>query len=147
MNIEDIKVGTPVTYWSVIKDDGSKHDPTRTVITSDPYDIGDQTVCMIRGKVGAVSIRHLEPIPTGKEDYTINTQWLEYLKLSGTSEERLPADQKREMKRAFFAGAGQNLVQFRQHIGFLPEEEIINVWEAQQTEIMNFWLNETNRQQ
>lgn len=61
MKQEDVKVGIHVTYWGVIKNDGSKFDPFQTVIVSEPWQLGGgEIVCKVIGKSGGVSIRHLD---------------------------------------------------------------------------------------
>lgn len=58
----EIKIGTPVTYWDVITDEGEKLFPLETEITSEPWELGHgETVCKVQGKSGGVSIKHLEP--------------------------------------------------------------------------------------
>lgn len=60
MEPEEIIIGTPVIYYSTIMNDGRKLGPFPTVITSEPWEIGGQMCCKVKGKSGAVSIRHLE---------------------------------------------------------------------------------------
>ena len=60
MKVEDLKIGTPVIYWSVIYDDGEKDFPIQTVVTSESWKVGDELVCRIDGISGAVALSHLE---------------------------------------------------------------------------------------
>lgn len=63
MQKHEIKVGTPVIYWGVIKENGEKISPLKTVITSESWELGHgQTVCKIDGKSGGVCIKHLDLI-------------------------------------------------------------------------------------
>ena len=56
----DLKVGVPVTYYGIIKKDGTKLDPTETHITVETWLIGRELVCKVKGIVGAVSVSHIE---------------------------------------------------------------------------------------
>ena len=60
MKVEEIKIGTPVTYYPAIVA-GRKILPKHTFITSKPFtdDDGD-IVCEIDGIAGGVLISHLE---------------------------------------------------------------------------------------
>ncbi|MGQ7871357.1 hypothetical protein [Sunxiuqinia sp. sy24] len=61
MKVEHIKIGTPVTYYTVVKANGEKWDPKPTFITSDPWTLGDGAiVCKVDGVAGGVAISHLE---------------------------------------------------------------------------------------
>jgi len=61
MKVQHIKVGAPVTYWGVIKENGEKYDPLETVITSDAWQLGHgEIVCKVEGVSGGVLISHLE---------------------------------------------------------------------------------------
>lgn len=40
MRKEEIKIGTPVIYWGIIKRDGKKLDGFETEITSEPWELG-----------------------------------------------------------------------------------------------------------
>lgn len=60
MELTEIKIGTPVTYYAIVKEDGSKYDPFETEITSEPWEIGKEIVCKVKGKSGGVSIKHLK---------------------------------------------------------------------------------------
>ncbi len=47
MKLEEIKIGIPVIYWSVIKENGERFGPKETVITSDAWQLGHgEVVCM-----------------------------------------------------------------------------------------------------
>lgn len=66
MQKSEIKVGTPVIYWGVIKENGQRFDPLKTVIRSESWELGHgQTVCKIAGKSGGVCIKHLDTITAG----------------------------------------------------------------------------------
>lgn len=66
MKQEDIEIGTPVIYWKIIKDDGSRLEPVKTEITSEPWKLGHgDMVCKVEGISGGVMLTHLDPITTG----------------------------------------------------------------------------------
>lgn len=65
MKLEEIKIGTPVIYWGIIKENGERHDPLKTEIISEAWEAGEQIVCKVKGKSGGVSIKHLDPITPG----------------------------------------------------------------------------------
>lgn len=68
MNPDQIIVGTPVTYYSVIAENGAKSYPLHTYITSEPWKMNSgEIVCKIEGRAGGVSIKHLEPNNHGKQ--------------------------------------------------------------------------------
>lgn len=61
MKVEEIKIGKPVTYYSVIKQSGEKMNPKPTIITSAPWTLGHgDIVCKVDGVSGGVLISHLE---------------------------------------------------------------------------------------
>jgi len=65
MNREEIKIGTPVIYWRVMKESGEKYDPIETEIESEAWNLGHGLpVCNVKGVSGGVSIKHLEAIET-----------------------------------------------------------------------------------
>lgn len=69
MERSEIQVGTPVTYWKVMKDNGEKFDPVETTITSEPWELGHgEVVCALEGMSGGFSIRHLEKREEKVED-------------------------------------------------------------------------------
>lgn len=60
MKVEEIKVGTPVTYHQAIVS-GRKLFPVKSFITSKPFtDEDGDIVCKIDGASGGVLITHLE---------------------------------------------------------------------------------------
>lgn len=61
MKTSQIVIGTPVTYWKIIKHDGRKLLPIETKITSESWKLGHgEVVCKVEGISGGVSIRHLD---------------------------------------------------------------------------------------
>lgn len=60
MKIEEIIIGTPITYYGVITDEGEKLYPVESEITTGPRWVGTELVCEIKDVIGVVSIEHLE---------------------------------------------------------------------------------------
>ncbi len=65
MDVEDIKIGTPVIYWGIITNDGKMLNPFKSEIKSSPWRVGDIMICKIKGKSGGVAISHLDEITPG----------------------------------------------------------------------------------
>ena len=66
MKESEIKVGTPVIYWGILKQNGERLNPLKTVISSEPWELGHgEVVCKVVGKSGGVAISHLDTITTG----------------------------------------------------------------------------------
>jgi hypothetical protein len=40
MKNSEIKVGTPVIYWGIVKQNGERFNPLKTVIASEPWELG-----------------------------------------------------------------------------------------------------------
>jgi len=78
--------------------------------------------------------------------FTILKQWKEFCYRAGLPEERMPADQRREMKRAFFGAWGQALIHFRDEISAEDEVKAVRLMEGQLKEVTEFWLDEQNKQ-
>lgn len=62
MKVEEIKIGTPVTYYSRIDEaTGEKLNPQKTFITSKPCTLGHGRIaCEVDGVPHGVLISHLE---------------------------------------------------------------------------------------
>lgn len=66
MREDEIKIGLDVIYWSIIKGDGTRLNPLKTKITSEPWKLGhNEIVCKVKGVAGGVSIKHLDTITPG----------------------------------------------------------------------------------
>jgi len=61
MKKKDIVVGIKVIFYSAIID-GKKYGAFATEITSLPFKVSGQLVCMVKGKPAAVAISHLEKV-------------------------------------------------------------------------------------
>lgn len=61
MSEQQVQIGLVVTYYPVIDDKGVKHDPFKTTVRSMPWKLGSgELVCLVNGKTGGVSLKHLE---------------------------------------------------------------------------------------
>lgn len=79
--------------------------------------------------------------------FTVARQWKEFCERAGIPEDKMPQDQRREMRRAFFGAWGQALIHFRDEIGAVEEEtKAVTIMEGQLKEVADFWLGEQQRQ-
>jgi hypothetical protein len=67
MNKSEIKIGKAVIFWRVVRKDGSKSEPVKTVITSDAWKLGRRVkdanyCCCVADVPRCVNIRNLEEI-------------------------------------------------------------------------------------
>lgn len=76
-----------------------------------------------------------------KQELNIHFQWLAYLKRGGLSEDKMHETQRVETKRAFYAGAGQTLIAFRDE---LSDDEDAAVAELQNMhdQVLEFFKGE-----
>lgn len=51
------------------------------------------------------------------KDFDLNHQWGLFVERCGIPENKMPEDQRREMKRAFFGACGQMLILLRDELG------------------------------
>lgn len=70
---------------------------------------------------------------------TVLEQWKLFLQRVGLKEEEMPADQQREMKRAFFGGVGQMLFYWRDDMQLEDEDAAVKHLEEMVKEISVFW--------
>jgi hypothetical protein len=69
----------------------------------------------------------------------ILTLWDQYLERCQVDQFKMPADQHREMKRAFFGAAGQVLIYMRDDVGAQGEEKAAAIFQAMLDEVQVFW--------
>lgn len=79
------------------------------------------------------------------KQFNLEHQWKLYLQRSGLDEGKMPADQIRETKRAFYGACGQMLVLLRDDAAALPEDEAISMMQNMLDQVGNFWLKEAGR--
>lgn len=100
MQKSEIKVGTPVIYWGIVKQNGERFNPLKTVISSEPWDLGHgEVVCKLVGKSGSVAISHLDTITAGS---------LMAAKIQGLTE--ISEDDIKSAMEKFFNDKGVNMV-------------------------------------
>lgn len=102
MTKKEVVIGTMAIYWEVISEDGSRSGPEKTVILSEPWEASGQTICKILGKVGGVSIKHLDTITPGS---------LMAAKLSGLND--ISNEELAEATKKFFADHGVNIANLK----------------------------------
>lgn len=77
-------------------------------------------------------------------DFTLQNQWELYLKRVKLSEDTMPAQQTRELKRAFFGACGQMLILLRDDVAAIEnEDECIVIFEQMTKECSDFWNAQT----
>lgn len=79
-------------------------------------------------------------------NFTVYKQWCDFLKQVGLVESKMPPEQYREMKRAFYGAWGQCLLHARDEVVAYSENEAVKIMEGQVKEVTDFWLGETGRQ-
>lgn len=78
--------------------------------------------------------------------FNLNVQWKKYLERSGVSEEKMPEDQRREMKRAFFGACGQMLILLRDDVSIYPEAKAAGIMQKMLDQVGNFWQTECDKE-
>lgn len=76
----------------------------------------------------------------------VSDQWEFFKKMMKLSDDKMPDDQKREMRRAFYGGFGQAVMLLRNHIAELPEDAAVVKLEEVVDELQHFWKMEVNNQ-
>jgi len=100
MQKSEIEVGTPVIYWGVVKQNGQRLNPLKTVIASEAWELGHgEVVCKVVGRSGGVAISHLDTISPGS---------LMAAKLQGLNE--ISDEDLRLATERFFNDKGVNVV-------------------------------------
>lgn len=81
-----------------------------------------------------------------KNKFQIEEQWRLYLERVGLpSDDKLPQDQRREMKRTFFGAIGQMLVFFRDDLTQYDEESGAAVMDNMLKQVHEFFKEEVRR--
>lgn len=84
------------------------------------------------------------------KDFDLSHQWGLFLERCGISAILMPADQEREMKRAFFGACGQLLILFKDELGDYiddkGEEAGAKVMQNMLDQVSDFWQKETDKQ-
>ncbi len=77
-----------------------------------------------------------------KEEFTIEYQWKQYLQMGGMVEEQLPEVQRKELKKAFFAGISQLLNILKEATEEIGPDEGVEILDAISDEAQRFWLDQ-----
>jgi hypothetical protein len=81
------------------------------------------------------------------EEFTIEYQWKQFLIAAKVSEEELPEVQRTELKKCFFAAAGQIMVLLRDKISAIEDlEEATQVLRNMAEEVQTFWIQQIAEQ-
>lgn len=75
----------------------------------------------------------------------VEGQYQLYLQRVALKENQMHPEQRRQLRQAFFGAWGQALIHLRDEVGALPEEQGIEVLEAQLQEVGNYFIEQTNR--
>jgi hypothetical protein len=83
------------------------------------------------------------------KDFNLNHQWGLFLERCGISAILMPADQEREMKRAFFGACGQLLLVFRDELNDYADKkgeiEAAMVMQNMLDQVSDYWQKETDK--
>jgi hypothetical protein len=82
--------------------------------------------------------------------FDLTYQWDLFCERAGLPENKMPVDQRREMKRAFFGACGQLLLLLRNELGDYGnengEEAIEHVLQDMLKQVSDFWEKEMAKQ-
>jgi hypothetical protein len=78
--------------------------------------------------------------------FDVEAQYQKYLELAKLDESKMIPIQRRETRRAFMAGCGSMLLLMRDEISRMEEDKAIDAFQNMHHQILQFWLNESNRQ-
>lgn len=83
-------------------------------------------------------------------DFDLNHQWGLFCQRAGIPENKMPVDQRREMKRAFFGACGQMLILLKDELGDWSDkhgdEAAANVLQNMLDQVQSFWEGEVAKQ-
>lgn len=80
-----------------------------------------------------------------KDKFNLEKQYLLYLSRMGLSEQRMHPEQKIQLKQVFMGACGQILILLRDDVGALEENEAVKAMEGMISEVGNFFISETKR--
>lgn len=83
------------------------------------------------------------------KDFLISHQWSLFCERCGVSENKMPEDQRREMKRAFFGACGQMLILLRDELGDYGDkhgdEAAAKMMHNMLNQVADYWQKETDK--
>jgi hypothetical protein len=84
-----------------------------------------------------------------QQDFSLDHQWKLFLERCGVPENKMPEDQRREMKRVFFGACGQLLILLRDELGEYEEkrgeEAAAKILQNMLDQIEDFWQKEVEK--
>jgi len=81
-----------------------------------------------------------------KPEFDLEHQYQLYLQRMKLDERKMHPIQKTETRRAFMGACGQMLIMLRDDISRLTEDEAVDVLDDMVSQVSDFLLKETNRQ-
>lgn len=83
-------------------------------------------------------------------DFSLDHQWKLFVERCGVTEDKMPEDQRREMKRAFFGACGQMLILLKDELGDYGNKHgeiaAANVLQNMLEQVGGFWQCEMDKQ-
>lgn len=83
------------------------------------------------------------------KDFDLNHQWGLFLERCSLKEVKMPEDQRREMKRAFFGACGQLLILMKDELADYSDKEgdeaAANVLQNMLDQVGDFWQKEMDK--
>lgn len=83
------------------------------------------------------------------KDLDLNHQWGLFVERCGLQENKMPEDQRREMKRAFFGACGQMLILMKDELGDYSDKygdaAAAGVLQNMLDQVSNFWKVEMDK--
>lgn len=80
------------------------------------------------------------------ESFDMENQWQLYLQRVNLKGKKMPAEQYRELKRAFFGALGQLLMLMKNEVADLSEDDAVSALESMINQVGDFWLKQGGRQ-
>ena len=81
-----------------------------------------------------------------QKEFDLEHQYQLYLERVALSEATMHPEQKKQLRQAFMGACGQMLIMLRDDVGKLEEDEAIKVMENMISQVGNYFLKITNKQ-
>lgn len=92
-------------------------------------------------------MKGIEKLPI---DFDLNHQWGLFCQRCGIPDDKMPPDQRREMRRAFFGACGQMLILMKDELGDYGDkhgdEAAAGVLQNLLNQVSDFWQGEMDKQ-
>lgn len=79
-------------------------------------------------------------------NFELESMYQDYLRLVGLDENKMPKDQRRETKRAWYGAAGQFIFKLRDEVAMLSEDEGVKALQSMTDQIAKFWNSQNDKQ-